>query len=362
MKQKKKEIGSEFWVDENNLNNSDIKFNPLNYNFYGDIQYVLSGRTALDLICQDIISLKGGNLSVYMPLYSCESMSVPFINRGIKIEYYDIEYKGNKLNHILLKENVDILYISNYFGFIGQEDIEYIKFQKSRGTIILYDRTHSLLIDDQNMCILSDYIFSSLRKWGMLPTGAVVSKSCGTFISIKLQECPYANKKFQGMLLKSSYICGQSNVTKECFFRFFNEFNSKLYNDYCEYQIDENSLRILHNMDFEKIKEIRKRNARIIYNGLKNINEVKFMFELSDNSVPLFIPILVDKTHRDKLKSYLCSFDVYCPTHWPKHSSVKLSDKSNYLFESEISLICDQRYDDNDMNFIVNIIKKYFRQ
>ena len=74
-----REIGSEFWMERELAVLSHDK----------DGIYVLSGRTAIDLIIQDILKTRKIR-NVYMPAWCCDSMLVPFVARGIDIKFYDI--------------------------------------------------------------------------------------------------------------------------------------------------------------------------------------------------------------------------------------------------------------------------------
>ena len=88
-----KEIGSEFWLE--NIQNND---NNLDYlNIGKDYKLLMSGRTAIDYIINDITDNKK---IVYMPNYCCESMVQPFIDNGYSIRYYNVDAINNKYNHL----------------------------------------------------------------------------------------------------------------------------------------------------------------------------------------------------------------------------------------------------------------------
>lgn len=59
-----REIGSEYWLERDTKALSCDR----------DGIYVLSGRTAIDLIIQDIISTKRV-INVYMPAWGCDSIN-----------------------------------------------------------------------------------------------------------------------------------------------------------------------------------------------------------------------------------------------------------------------------------------------
>ena len=59
----------------------------------------------------------------------------------------------------------------------------------------------------------------------------------------------------------------------------------------------------------------------------------------------------------DKL-NYLIKHNIYCNVHW------RLTDKaqnsaSNYLSHNLITIPCDQRYSEKEMDYIVKVIRKW---
>ena len=82
---------------------------------------------------------------------------------------------------------------------------------------------------------------------------------------------------------------------------------------------------------------------------------------LNAHDVPLFVPVLVREDLRNPLRRYLIDNDIYCPVHWPLSDLHKPMTGSKQLFESELSLICDQRYGENDMKRIADTIKEFLK-
>ena len=178
------EIGSEFWFE-------DITSEVVVNNDNGC--YVLSGRTAIDVILQDIQKERKVQ-NVYLPAYCCDSMLQPFMDRGIKIHLYDM-WLGDKLEYdIDENKHVDILYICNYFGYENNVSNEIIERFREFGAIIIYDKTHSMFMDNDLTVLFADYSFASIRKWMGVVAGAVIWKRNG-FISSPLKDCLYLQCK-----------------------------------------------------------------------------------------------------------------------------------------------------------------------
>ena len=344
------EIGSEFWLNSQYIECSDTQQDDL---------YVLAGRTAVDIIIQDISSERNIR-SVYMPAYCCESMIAPFLNRGIDVKLYDVDFKYNKdedtieikTDSIDVNCDADIFYVTNYFGYNNNISETIIKYFSSKGSIILYDKTHSLFNKESSMDMLADYSFASIRKWLGVVSGAVVYKKNDT-IEANLLKCPYINHRIEAMKEKGRYIAGDSLVEKLSFLEKYATFNNLLIEDYRNYEMDNLSYSIWKETDKNHIRDIRQQNASVLHN---NINTT-FLDELKPDIVPVFVPIFFDtKEKRDLVKKTLIDNQIYCPVHWPKNSLITPEMKVNKIFDTELSLICDQRYTEKDMYKIVSII------
>lgn len=333
------EIGSEFWIEQM----------PETLIEERDGVYAISGRTAIDLILQDILR-KSPVKSVAMPAWCCDSMVAPFVAHGIDTRFYDY-------GHTDITDYTDILYVTNYFGYENTLPLERVRQFKEGGSIIIYDRTHSFLMDDETYSEVADYDFTSIRKWMGVVGGAVIS---GLSQKPKLNECPYVSIKEKAMRDKYSYLMGKSGVKKEEFLAAFGEFGHQLAFDYCNYEMDNLSYTLYKQTDLQAIKQQRKENAAYLHENLK---DVQLMYCLKEKAVPLFVPVLFEtKEQRDYVRKKLIEQQIYCPVHWPQPKQIPASFKVNDIVNRELSLICDQRYGIEEMKRIVSQIKQIMQK
>ena len=328
--------------------------------------YVLSGRTAINIILQDIAKYEKNEnkkLNVYMPAWCCDSMLQPFQDSGINIQLYDVAYKEDKLVYQIENNfHVDIFYVTNYFGFSNTLDLNVVKKYKSDGSIIIYDRTHSLFMQDDNLMAQADYIFCSIRKWMEVPCGAYLEKKDVVLESQGLKDFPYIQEKIEAMRLKADYINGVGMADKQMFMDMYAGFNNKLANDYHDYKMDELSLHIWQYTDKDKLKNVRYANAAVLLDCIQEMQQVNSMFSIKEGDCPLFVPVLANsKKERDELRQHLTNNAIYCPIHWPKPSIVNSKMAVNDIYDLEISLICDQRYGIDDMRHIIDVINDYYQ-
>lgn len=247
-----KEIGSEFWkIESENL----IKKDNLKYfeNLGLDVKYLMSGRTAIDYVLEDI---KDDKKIVYMPDYCCNSMVQPFIDKGYNIKYYNVDLMNNKF-YIDIQFNCSIFFGMSYFGYSNSNMDYYIKKFKMKNIAVIEDITHRVFCKKSH-CESSNYLIASLRKWFPIYTGAIaINKNCNFkknidnyTINEELVKC-----KKLAMQLKREYIYNENIDCKDMFLDLFNKSN-KLITDYKNRKMDNESLEILKRIDLEDI--IRK--------------------------------------------------------------------------------------------------------
>ena len=329
-----KEIGSEFWkINETDYNNN-LKFLDIGK----DYKLVMSGRTAIDFVINEIRSNKK---VVYMPDYCCESMVKPFIDNDYQVIYYNVDLENNKLN-VDFNMDCSVFFAISYFGYNNPIMDDCINEFSKRNVIIIEDITHRLFCKN-NHNDNSDYLIASLRKWFPIYTGGVAINMKTKFNS-SIEKYTAATDlikyKKEAMLLKREYM---ENIIedKQKFLDLYSQANN-LFSEYKNKLMDEESIRILKSINIDKMVQTRRKNVRVIEENVKNKN-ISLIYKLSDNDCPLFVPILL--SNRDNIRKKLIEKSIYCPIHWPNFNNFE-----NKIYDKELSLICDQRYREKDIN------------
>ena len=343
------EIGSDFWECTDPLNSNNEAF----WNIGKDRRFTLSGRTAIYYCLKNIIS-KRKIMKAYVPSYCCDSMIEPFLEFGIEIEYYKVYFDGGLKYDIEIREDVDLFLAMNYFGYSSTNMDQYIKKYKEQGTIVLEDITHSMF-STKRYSENSDYLIGSLRKWMPVLSGGIAISMNSNFeldLNTNSNEKMIENRNI-AMKRKRQYLLDGSEELKEKFLKEYKDSNMLLGEDYKDYSIDEKSFQIIQGIDITQIKSRRIENAMTIYDKLNG--KVDFLIDdYNGEDALLAVPIVVDNAKRDALRNYLKDKNVYLPVHWP------LSDNRNNIFERELSLVCDQRYDEKQIaeyiDYIVDFI------
>lgn len=335
----RKEIGSEFWSVPVCKTKNNI--------FCNNVKWFISGTSALEYILENIKKSKK-IFTVAIPSWCCNCMIIPFLKNGLKVIFYPVYINEEKdlICDYSKIQNCDISLVISYFGYTTQKNIG------SPTGIIIRDTTHSIFSKQYND---ADYYFGSLRKWAGFWTGgyAYTKNEWETKVFIKSLDNKYINLRQKAMEDKIKYLSGIENSKK--YLDLFNK--AEEYLDLCN--IVSGCLRdreLAEKMDIQFIKNQRRKNANVILNKLRDI---AIFSELKSEDCPLFVPIILPKEKRELLKKYLIEHEVYCPVHWKETELHNLNPETRKLYEEELSIICDQRYNEEDMEKIVKLIEEF---
>lgn len=331
-----KEIGSEFW----NVPILDKK----NSIFPNSTQWFLSGRSALQAIIKELE--KGRR--VFLPSWCCDSMIKPFVDAGLEVSFYPVYWHEGQLIQEIEYDS-DVLLVIDYFGYTGQA----LELNGYKGTVIR-DITHSIFTRTYTD---ADFYFGSLRKWCGIWSGGYSWTRDGHMLHIEhTNDNQYVFIRNKAMQMKSQYIAGMQK-DKE-YLRYFAEAEELLENVE-PFPAAERDVQLAKMLDVETIKNRRIANAEVLRSAFHDW----LIFPVpSSNDIPLFVPVLIPDGKRDELRRYLINNEIYCPIHWPVSKYHRLTAKEQFIYDNELSLICDQRYTEEDMYRIVDTIQAFWEK
>lgn len=352
-----KEIGSEFWTGCTPLDGSGItSLLPKDFK----TRYTLCGRTGLEIAVSDILAVENRSLKVYMPSYCCHTMIEPFTSHSIAVEFYNVALDANGIKKDFDEANdCDIVFLMDYFGYIDPNTIELCNNQKAQHKIVIYDATHSVFCTGMKYDSY-DYVFASLRKWIGVNAGFCSKKKEWKHNPVLTQNTDYTSLRNRCFDLKSRFISGEQ-VDKQEFLECFGKAEENLETRYRNYAPDPYSLETINHINVDYLKSKRRENANIIISAFsKSSGIVKSMpSALSEQDCPLFVPLDVHPEIRADLRKHLVQNTCYLPVHWPLSDLHKVNETSAYMYEHELSCICDQRYDMEDISRLIAEIKKF---
>lgn len=326
-----------------------------------DIAYTSSGRGAISLVLNQIACFKHRAL---LPLYTCESVILPFLKKGFDVSYYDcnmdLSVNENSFYKKLTTFDPDLVFIHTYFGFDTIYNIRPKYHELRKKVLIIEDITHSLYSEFPKEG--ANYYIASLRKWFALPDGAVAISTEKKFYNSKsgIHE-KLVKQNIEAIRLKYQYTKNLNVGVKEKFRELFYASEDLLDRDCDFYSMSDISKTILSKVDEKGLYKSRRRNYLFLHKHILNNPQLIPVFKrLPDNVVPLYLPVYVNGD-RSQLQKYLAEREIYCPVHWPVPSECKgeMTEKSKKIYNNILSIPCDQRYNLKDMKRIVSVLSKY---
>lgn len=359
---RKAEIGSNFWLSHQETGN----LHPLTGSVTGldkwtHCQLVSSGRGAIKLLFKNLPHVR----KVLLPMYTCSSVINPIESLGIKCEFFpvrrDLTVNDQVLMDLVERTKADAVYLQSYYGFDTLAETRNCYQDLQAGNIIVIeDITHSWLSDFNSTAC--DYSIVSLRKWLQLPDGgALLSNKHPLGFQMTDNESDGIVEEFvKASEAKERYFQTFDSSDKEIFRGHYVNAKNMLQADDEPYRLSKMAQSVLALCNFEELIDRRKKNAIYLHENIcSEVARLCCRFDIS-HSTPLYYPIYVEK-ERGELQKGLAVNNIYCPVHWPIPEQVKsiLDADGAYIYSHILSLVCDQRYDCDDMRSVADVINTY---
>ncbi len=335
-------IGGEYAIEL-----ESIKTNPLDE---GPKPLFSCGRMAFKAILQH--AFDNTDKTVLLPDYICGSMPEAVIGMGMKCDFYHINMDFTpSLNSIFKKiQMVDAIVLVNYFGMISSALINSLVLDVKSNiddiVVIVDDVQNYYGLELEKTC---DYAFTSYRKWFPVPDGAkaVWVDRSGNHAELlpesgESEEALFSKYKFAGNVLKNYRDIIGDQICLEML-----EKGEKLVSTEEQAYAMRWTTGAINKLDYSSFEKKRKKNARILHEGLSRLGITHLYLE---KACPLFVPILIEN-NRDLLRKAMFEKNIFCPVHWDSQWTENFGElPRNNLFMRELSLICDHRYGEEEMN------------
>ena len=348
------EIGSEFWI-ENIPGDTIHKGVPNWLNSYGNSVLTSSGRGAISLLLQQVVP---DNKSVLLPVYICDSVLLPFIEHGYTCYFYEVDENLSPIiESIEVHENIGVFLHMGYYGFQTNSNLlSVLQYFQRHSTIVIEDVTHTLFShlyrNKEN-----DFYVGSIRKWFGVPIGGFLAspKKClerPVFTNDEISELRAA-----ALFNKANYMKTNDKSLKNLFLNQFSDAEILLDKDLDPYCIDSLSMRLINSLDVYELVSRRRENFRALLEGLDNVSYLETPFRhLTKYECPMFYPVII-KEKRNDVRKKLIDERIYCPVHWPIPDQVKETNLNLDIYNTILSIPCDQRYGLDDMERIISILQ-----
>lgn len=308
-------------------------------------QLFSSGRSAFSAILKkEPLCIQG---RVLLPDYLCSSITRVIIDIGVEYSFYHIKdtLLPDESGLLAKLEKPAVILLISYFGVTSLKEIAKLVKKKSPESIIIIDDVQNYYGTEYEA--FADYRFTSYRKWFAVPDGATVhSKTAELRPPVKKNS--FAQYKFAGNILKNY----GGWIDDELTLFLLKQGESLLESEY-DVACSDITKSLIPSIPHEQIKERRAENASYLHTELTRLG-IKHLYD--KKSVPLFVPVFLDG--RTRVRSKMFSENIFTPVHWPYETERLNGPERNELYDTELSLICDQRYSLEDMEKQIEVLKK----
>ena len=324
--------------------------------------YTFSARSALSAFLGETYK---GSKKVLLPIFTCETCITPFINRGFTVAYYTIN-NDLSINVDSLLEKLEafgfdgILYIHSYFGFDTLATAKPLlkQLREKKSLTIINDYTQSWLNNKKE--IEADFYIASLRKWFPTPDGGVISSNTHELYSSQIK--PYNRQQVDeyitASLLKNRFLARDSSIDKSQFYPLFKH-TIEYFEEENVYAMSPISKAVYDYSDYNEAIKKRIENAKFLCDNLSNNIVERIFTEIPQNTVPFYYPIYVKDGRRTDLQKFLIKNSIFCTIHWMPSKFIEAEIGAQNIYPSILSLVCDQRYNEDDMDHFVKVINSF---
>lgn len=288
-------------------------------------------RNALEYILLQLTDAQ----RIYLPYYTCEAVVEPLKRLPVEYVFYHINEQLEMTEELVLEKG-DYLIANNFFGV---KDAYMARLAEKYGNRLIIDNAQALFataIDG----IKAAY---STRKF--------VGVADGGF-AVGVSEEPALKYKTDDTTGRDEHLYIRKEKGAEAGFKDYQENECKLDNQPIR-RMSEQTKAILAKIDYTAIVAKRRKNYQSISKALgsKNLLELPPMDSFA---CPMVYPLLTDD---ETLRGKLIQHKVFVARYWPNVLEWTDADSTEYRLATHIIPIpVDQRYDEKDMQRIIDLI------
>ena len=267
---------------------------------------------------------------VYIPYYTCDSVIEPVIKLGIDYEFYHIDKSYRIVDNISLAEDEALLY-TNYWGLQnGYCEILAAKYEKQ----LILDYTQAFF----SKPIAGIETFYSCRKYFGVPDGGYLYTDAVADFEIKQDES----------YLRLNSLVKRIDISPEAGYKDFHNVETSFL-DMPIRRMSKLTKRLMQSIDYERAAQQRIDN----YNTLRAAIGGR---ELKYGEVPMIFPY--ESVEGQQLRQHLIANKIFVAKYWSNVEEWTEEDTvERWMANHILPLPIDQRYDKEDMNKIIQLIR-----
>jgi hypothetical protein len=267
---------------------------------------------------------------IYVPYYTCNTAIEPIIRLGIKYEFYHIDKNYHIVDNICLAENEALMY-TNYWGLQNS----YCELLASLyGSQLILDYTQAFY----SRPISGIDTFYSCRKYFGVPDGGYLYTDAMADLKIEQDES----------YMRMDSLTKRIDLSPEAGYDDFHK-TSASFHDMPIRRMSKLTKRLMQSINYERVAQHRIDN----YNMLRNHLGGK---QLVYGDVPMLFPYATEAGQ--ELRKHLIENKIFVAKYWQNVDEWAGQDSvETWMANHILPLPIDQRYDEEDMNRIIELIQ-----
>lgn len=274
-----------------------------------------------------------GIKKIKLPYFLCDSVRNLCKTEAVQVAYYGINEK--LLPKDITLEEDEWLYVVNYYGQITQE---YIKFLKDKYSRVIVDNAQAYF---QRPVEGVDTLYTCRKYFG-------VADGAFLYTDVSFDEPLETDISFDRM----NFLLGRFEKTASEFYGEYAANNRLFANEPLKY-MSKLTKNLLQGIDYDAIKEQRTKNYAYLHGKLGKENNLELSLSEGAFMYPFYHENAVE------IRKKLQQEKIYIPTLWPNVLEDVAENDLEYKYAQNIlPLPCDQRYGIEDMEYLVEEIRK----
>jgi len=271
---------------------------------------------------------------IMLPYFICDSVIDLCKKDNVEITFYHINERFEPTD--ISVDNDQWFYVVNFYGQLTKE---YLTALKQRYGRVIVDNAQAYF----DMPLENTDTLYTCRKYFGVADGAFL------YTDALLDEELPLDESFERM----HFLLGRFERTASEFYSEYSANNHQFASEPIK-RMSKLTNNLLHGIDYEFVKQRRTENFKLYHGRLKGINQL----ELREAEGAFAYPLLIE--NGAEIRKKLQQQKIYVPTLWPNVVNDMAEDSLEHRFAKDIlPLPVDQRYDSNDIQFIVNIINNF---
>lgn len=315
-------------------------------------QWTINRQFQLFSNCRSaIVALKDSldSKTIWLPEIFCDSFNTLNQIRTYPLDPTSFDADLNFFNRNL--EFGDLVVVMDFFGKEPSDNFR--EYMKGRNEIIWIEDASQNLLPTFSW---SDYTVFSPRKLFGVPDGGLLVKSKKTTWDVDLRHLkPIGNlSSTRTAAILRSIFSDFDDLSQ--FYDLYKSEESHLNFEFSE--ISPITVWIMKYIAVHQLADLRVRNFSTLYKSLSHLLPPEFSANLNLNSlIPFGFPIYCND--RDKIQAKLAYHKVFCAIHWRNQLSPYESNRQRNHREKQLTLPCDHRYGDSEMQRIIELVTDF---